>query len=387
MKDWDTTRRLVWLDALRLLAGLSMVGLHATTDASGQPFPAFQPDDRVFPMMIRAVLYVARTELFLLISLFLLLMSTNRSKRGYLQTSAIQSRKLIVPFLFWTLFYVLFNFVKAGYFGYAPELLNDLTSLETWVSFVVLGSVKYHMHFVPTLFALVLMYPLFKAAYRQPVLGAAVLVALVVKREADLYVYASYWGQDALPYIVRTVKIITYAGYGMAAASLLAIWDRGVIEGTDRWVAGLVMVGLALFMIKIDATWQTIETGRWPYDHTAGYWADFLMPVLLFALFIVLGNRSWQIRPARFAQYSFGIYLCHPIFLDLSEILLSRAHLSPTAQVACKIAIALPAAALLSLVLSRSKSWAWVIGLGKQPDLRQLLPLSTSIQSEEKRNV
>ena len=69
----QTSTRQTWIDALRLTAGLSMVGLHATADATGQPFPDAELAERVAPMLLRAVLYTARTELFLIISLFLLL--------------------------------------------------------------------------------------------------------------------------------------------------------------------------------------------------------------------------------------------------------------------------------------------------------------------------
>lgn len=65
--------RMVWLDCLRLAASLSMVGLHASSDITGQPFPDFDVADRVGPVLFRSVVYLARTELFLLISVFLLL--------------------------------------------------------------------------------------------------------------------------------------------------------------------------------------------------------------------------------------------------------------------------------------------------------------------------
>ena len=78
----DLENRLVWLDSLRLAAGVSMVGLHATSDATGQPFVDYTQAERVAPMLLRAVIYTARTELFLIISVFLLLMALRSSMVG-----------------------------------------------------------------------------------------------------------------------------------------------------------------------------------------------------------------------------------------------------------------------------------------------------------------
>jgi len=92
--------RLVWLDSLRLIAGVSMVGLHATSDAMGQPFAQFDQADRILPMLVRAVIYTARTELFLIISVFLLLMALDNRPKTYRATIAVQARRLLIPFVF-----------------------------------------------------------------------------------------------------------------------------------------------------------------------------------------------------------------------------------------------------------------------------------------------
>lgn len=375
----ETVRaRLEWIDALRLVAGLSMVGLHATADASGQPFVTALPEERIIPMMLRAVLYIARTELFLIISIFLLLMAQHRSGRGYAATIALQALRLLLPFLFWTVFYAVFNLIKAGHFGYLDAVLAELGTPVKWVGFLLLGDVKYHMHFIPTLFALVLLFPLYRAAYRWPVLGALILICLMFKRQADLFVYAQFWGDDALPYLVRAIKIASYTGYGMVAAACLALWQRDAPRLIAPWYFALGAVAIVLLQAKWNATWQTIETGRWPYDHTAGYWADFLMPVLLFALCMCLARQGWAPRIGRYARYSFGIYLCHPIFLDLAEILLAGSTWTPAIIVLTKVAIALPCACLLTLGLARSRHLGWSVGLGPLPWQPTALPQFSS---------
>lgn len=369
MSQADTTNRMIWLDSLRLVAGVSMVGLHATADPSGQPFADYTPGERLVPMLIRAVIYIARTELFIIISIFLLLMALERRPRSYGETIRIQSRRLLVPFAFWVVFYAFYNLVKAQAFGYAPALQAELAQPREWIGYFLLGDVKYHMHFIPTLFALILFYPLFRIGVDHPWLGLAVVAALLIKRELDGFLYPTLWGSELLPWAVRAVKVLTYIGYGLAAAAMLGIWLRVPAVTRARFAGLLVTFGLLLFAIKLIATARTVETGRWPFDYTAGYWADFLMPVILFAVAMSLAHRRWPKVLTTLAPYSFGIYLCHPIFLDLVEIALRSTALSPTAQVLVKIAAALAATSALVWILRRLPPLAWTIGLGPLPIL------------------
>jgi surface polysaccharide O-acyltransferase-like enzyme len=364
--------RFIWLDSLRLAAGVSMVGLHSSSDSMGEPFAAFAPAERVLPMLLRAVIYTARTELFLIISIFLLLMALDRHPKSYVQTILIQMRRLLLPFLFWTVFYAFYNLIKANAFDYAPAVERELRSPAAWIGFVLLGSVKYHMHFIPTLFGLILMYPLFRLAKTFPVLGLFVFVCLLIKRDLDGFLYQQFWGSDVLPYMIRIVKIATYAGYGLMAGAFLGIWQKTTPAQRQQFVSLIIFFGAMLFCIKLVATWKTVYYGKWPFDYTAGYWADFLMPIVLFVLAMSLGHKRWPVILSQLAPYSFGIYLCHPIFLDLMEIWIQGRDISPIGQVMLKIVCATTATSLLVMIIKQNRLLAWTIGLGAFPKLATL---------------
>ena len=225
------------------------------------------------------------------------------------------------------------------------------------------------MHFIPTLFGMLLFYPLFRVAVRHPILGVGVLVGLVVKAELDGFIYPEFWGTDALPYIVRAAKILTYAGYGMVAGAAYGIYRTRRGRELEAWIAPIAYLGGLLLIIKAIGSYKTIINGAYPFDYTGGYWADFLMPVLLFLLCMSLGSRSWPDILSKLAPFSFGIYLCHPIFLDLAEIVLGQGQLSPTVQVLAKIGFIVPATALFVVALGRLPLLAWTIGLGPLPGL------------------
>ncbi len=366
------SERLTWLDALRLTAGVSMVGLHSTADAAGQPFAQWEMADRIAPLLIRALIYTARTELFLIISIFLLLMALERRPRTYRATLSEQARRLLVPFAFWTVFYAFYSLIKASHFGYEATIWAELKSPRTWIEYVLLGTSKYHMHFLPTLFGLVLFYPFFRIAKTHIWLGALVVVCLLIKRELDVFLWGYSTDWAGFEYLLRAVKIVTYTGYGFVAAALLGVWDRwgrdAALAGRmAQWFPVIFLMGAMLFLIKLAATFKTAQTGAWQHGYVAGYWADFLMPCVLFAGCLVLAHREWPNLISRVAKYSFGIYLCHPIFLDLIEIAIVGQSLSPISQVLLKMVGGLLGSIALVVCLGRLAPFAWTIGLGPLP--------------------
>lgn len=344
-----------------------MVGLHATADPTGLPFADAAPSERVFPVLLRALLYIARTELFLMISVLLLLMALERRPRSYRETLQLQASRLLLPFLFWTVFYAFFGLIKAQAFGYLPTATEQLIDPNAWVRFLLLGDVKYHMHFIPTLFALLLFFPMFRVAQRQPVWGLLVIALLLVKRHLDAFFYPQFWEAEWLPYLLRLVKVVTYVGYGLAAGAALGLWQQ-VAEGErQKWVPIVVLIGALLFVFKLISSIDVIQTGAWNFEYEPGYWADFLMPVVLLVVCMCLAERHWPAWTSSAAKFAFGIYLCHPIFLDFVEVVLANAALSPSAQVLIELLWTLPATCMFVAFLSRHNSLAWTIGLGPAP--------------------
>lgn len=364
----QSPKRMAWLDCLRLMAGVSMVGLHASSDPSGQPFPDYAAIDRIGPVLFRAVVYVARTELFLIISLFLLAMSLDRRPRGYADTIREQAQRLLLPFAFWVVFFAFFRLIKASYFGYENAIWEQLLDPADWLGYFVLGNVQYHMHFLPTLFALVLMFPLYRIAVDKPLFGFVILMCLFAKREVDIWLWQALNDMMGFEYLVRFVKVVTYAGYGIVAAGFYGMVKRGLPDVAWRdfgWLA--LFIGILMFSIKLVYSHKVIVTGHWQYNYDPAYWADFLMPVILFAVCLSFASADWPKWISRLAPYSFGIYLAHPALLDLIEIALWGLSLHPMVFVSAKVTLALVFTSLLVWALSRIPFLAWTVGLGPFP--------------------
>lgn len=364
--------RMIWLDFLRLAAGVSIVGLHASSDPNGLPFPEFDTAKRVIPVLFRAVVYIARSELFWIISLFLLCLSLDLRPRSYMQMVRQQVRRLLIPFVFWVFFYAFFRLIKAHYFGYETAMWEELSSGWSWLRYFILGSVQYHMHFLPTLFGLTLMYPLYRYAVQNPWLGVLVFLCLFVKREADVWMWANLQGMDGFAYLVRAVKILTYGGYGMIAASFLGLAKQGMTEKRLReWLVFALIASALLFAIKLIYSYRVIMAGNWQYNYTPAYWSDFLMPVLLFLICLSAGLARWPRFISTLSEYSFGLFLMHPIFLDGLEIMFSRPDISPAAFVLLKFFTAIILTGSAAFIVRKIPLLSWTIGLGPLPFSRK----------------
>ncbi len=375
-----TNERKDWLDALRLVAGLSMVGLHASSDARGQPYPDAEISEKILPLFIRTVLYTARTELFILISAFLLILALQNRPRSYGATIKQQGRRLLLPFLFWSIFYAFWSLLKAQHFGYLPSMLDNISTPAVWAEYMLLGTSKYHMHFLPTLFAILLFYPLFRYSVNRSWLGLTIIAALAFKREADIYLWSDQQNNPAFPYLLQSVKILSYVGYGMIAGSFLGLCQKYTERDYPRWLLPSVLIlGGCFFSIKIWHMNLVLETGTWARGYAITFWADFLMPAILFLVVMLVPKLFHHPFLSKIAPMSFGIYLCHPLFLDLAEIHNRRYILSPSQSFLIEAMFALIATSLFVLALSRINSLAWTVGLGPFPKFhtRKIWPASS----------
>ena len=365
-KQGSVASRFVWLDTLRLLAGICIVAVHSTSDPAGNPFPGYPVSERIAPILFRSVVYIARTELFLVISLFLLMMATDRRPRPYGTVIRDQSRRLLVPFAFWVVFYAFYRLIKASHFGYASAILTEIEDPWSWVGYFLLGNVQYHMHFLPTLFGMILLYPAYRMAIRQPLLGLLVLVFLAAKLVLDQWIYGTLGGSPYIEYVVRFVKIVTYGGYGIVAASFYGMLKRDFDAETGRQIFGVVLLlGAALFLVKLVYAYQIITTGTWAFTFTPGFWADYLMPPLLFLAIMSMRHANWPPIFSQLAPYSFGIYLVHPVMMDLAEILITPLGLQPWQIVSIKFPLVLCSTLVLVVLISRIPFLSWTIGLAR----------------------
>jgi surface polysaccharide O-acyltransferase-like enzyme len=360
--------RMNWLDAARIAAAFCIIAIHSTTDLSGQPFPDVQAGERLFTVLFRTTAELASTEYFILVSLFLLAFKLERKPAGYADTMKLQARRLLVPFAFWTVFYAFFKLFKAYHFGYMDSIVAGLSDPFTWLDYFLLGSSQYHMHFLPTLFALILFHPLYKLASRYPLLGLVLLPLLFLRDYLAGWLWGNVADRDVLEYLARMVKILSYVGYGMAAYALFGWWKTRLDRETSMRILGFALFGLSLlFMIKLIQATEIINSGDFGLRRGAFYYAHYLIPVLSLTVFMSSQYFNWPDKLSSWSKYTFAMYLVHPAVIDTFDVLVRHAELQPYQYTVLKYAVAAGASLGLALLLGRISVLAWTVGLGPLP--------------------
>ena len=104
---------------------------------------------------------------------------------------------------------------------------------------------------------------------------------------------------------------------------------------------------------------------------TWDFYGHFLMPIFMFFIFMGGQYLDWSPNWSKLAKFSFGVYLVHPVVIDLIDIALYGSGLSglmtPWQIVVLRYAFALPGSFLVALGLSNLRPLAWTIGLGPTP--------------------
>lgn len=365
-----TSERMTWLDANRFFAALGVVLIHTSTDTSGQPYTAAPPDERLGPAILRGLAEISSSELFLVFSLFLLAFKLERRQPSYGQVIRDQTERLMFPLLAWSVFYAFFRLMKAYAFGYDTAMWLQLADWKAWVGYVLLGSAQYHLHFLPTMFGLVLLFPAIRAAARFPMFGLLILPFLYCMDS----VHAWLWGHVTDPlvrdYLVRAVKIVGYLGYGFAAFSAYGIWRRGFSADEGRQLRILLLAVTALLIItKSTYVYDSAMAGRWLVRSGAPLYAHLILPAIIFWLFLSTKSANWSPLFSKAAQFTYGVYLVHPVYIDVFDVLWlkSGAAMVPTLIVVAKYLSVLAASFCTVYLLSHTRPLAWVIGIGPVP--------------------
>lgn len=364
--------RLVWFDANRVFAAIGVVLIHSSTDFGGQAFGDATQGERFVPVFLRSLGEFSGSEMFFMFSLFLMAMRVDKKMPTYGSSIATQAQRLLVPFAFWAVFYAFFRLIKADSFNYAPHIWDQLGQAQSWLGYLVLGNSQYHMHFLPTLFILLLFYPVMRSATRYPILGLTVVITIGVMNNLQGFVWGLDLDAGLREYILRALKIFGYVGYGMAAFAIYGLWNDGIPRGESRLIrrVGFYFAILA-YLATVPFFYVAFDSGSWGVRSGWDFYGHFLMPVFVFLIFIGGQYLQWSDRWTQLAKYTFGVYLVHPLVIDLYDVSLFTSglseHMSPAVIVISRFVVALPLSFALAIGLSKLRPVAWTVGLGPTP--------------------
>lgn len=393
----QTKTRITALDMSRTFACLFVVLEHATTDPRGKPFPDADMLEKLLPVAGRVISNVARSEFFFVMSLFLLAVSLERFVGAYGQQVVKQAKRLLLPFLVWTLIYVFFRLFKAGAFGYEQAILDQIFLFgdvwkqrpdtwlglpgfvlthpaalipdpASWYKYIALGKSQYHMHFLPMLFLLTLFYPLYRLAITHPWLGLAVIPLLLFKNQFDVFLYSNFYQPELRLFrdtALVLVKMTTYTGYGLAMFAIFGFVKRDVAQLRPFMpVFGLV---LTLCLLAYGAHgWLILKEGSWVNPKGLIYLPYYGICLVIVLTLLSVSHWPWPPVFQKLAPYSFGVYLTHPMMIDIFDVQTKGWEASVLVYSTSKILFAWATTIATVYLLSRLPFWAWSMGLKRK---------------------
>jgi surface polysaccharide O-acyltransferase-like enzyme len=306
--------RVAWADYARVLATFSVVFLHAASplvDEYNQLLKADWMIANVYDSAVRMCV-----PLFFMLTGYLLL--EKEETLGTFFRKRIN--KVVIPLVIWSVFYILWGHYTGGKWPLTPDRFYN----------VILGPAYYHLWFPYTLIGLYLYLPILR----------------IIARFAGgrlLYYYLALWflASSLIPVIERasgvdsTLDLLAISGFaGYLVLGLVA--GRIVVTRKLAFLAALLYL-VCVAITALGTYWLTEDNG----GEFSGAFYDFLSPnVILLSLSAFLlvkylvTSFSFTTDPrllsiiGSLSAASLGIYLVHPVFLDLLQMASSGFWLS-----------------------------------------------------------
>jgi surface polysaccharide O-acyltransferase-like enzyme len=259
-----------------------------------------------------------------------------------------------IPLLFWSAFYTAwpYLFAAANYNNAALRHLRGLTGLA-------LGIPYYHLHFLFLIAGLYLFTPMLRTFVRHSSRPTITLTIIAILALAALNTLIDTWTHSLPNAVSRFVPFIAFflAGHQLkdtvlSPKSLAAVWA----------------VYFSCVLATIAATHYLVLTRNLGWGPQSEYFTDFFSPFIIatsFCVFLIFRSTFPNQPPstpiARFitrslAPAALGIYLVHPLLLDLLSLLTAgggKIHWPPALQIATAAIVVFTLSYALTAILMK----------------------------------
>ena len=370
--------RIVWLDVLRLCAIFMVICIHCSDPFNVSPEARSNPEFNLWGGIYGSFLRPC-VPLFVMIT-GILLLPVKMSFEDFYKKRLL---RIAVPFLLWSVLYNLFPWLTgvlglpqstmSDVFAYAP--IDASQSFSDAIKNIALIPFQFNVYTVPMWY----LYMLIGLYLLMPVLSPWLAKA----SKGDLELVLKIWGVSlVLPYVKMFAPLAGYTG-NWGNMNILGVCDWNDY-GTFYYFSGFVGYLILAYYLRrypLDWSWrkmlmitvpmflvgyvitaygyvmtQYYFPGNYAYLEIVWYFAGINVFMMTFPVFVIVQklnarNRSWL---SRLASYTFGIYLCHFIFVFMCFDLYDVDGLPYLIRIICT---ALTSFALSAIVVALMSSW------------------------------
>lgn len=358
-----------WVDLLRVVACFLVVFSHCCDPFVGQ----FDNDRGAFLTGVFSGSFVRScVPLFVMMSGVLLFPVRMSMVEFYKKRLG----RLVVPLVFWSVALPLLYFV---YLNFVATTGNPAIAMENFTLSATLTKIyTFVFNFNYDTTPLWYLYMLVGLYFIIPVLG----VWLDQASRKDMKLFLSLWAISLLlPYVKMVAPLLGYTGnWGNMGILGICDWnDYGSFYYLSGFIGYLV---LAHYLVKnpLDWSWkkmlaitlpmfvvgylitsfgfvatQEVFPGNYAYLEIIWYFAGINVFMMTFPVFVIIQkikvpSSRWM---SRMASMTFGIYLCHFIFVQAAYDLFSAFRLPVFVHIGCMAVVAFLVSYLVVLVMDR----------------------------------
>ena len=342
--------RIYYMDYLRTIAIIGVLAIHAAAPYATM----YQKID--FSMWEAGIIYNSLSRwcvpIFFMISGALLLGKKEESLKEFFSRRA---NKILVPFVFWSVIYYLWR---------ALYIYKSAASLTEFKQLFLNANIYYHLWYFYALIAIYLLVPMFNVFCRhasQQIVGYTVAM------------YLLFFGVFRYYAFLVPNRLVNYFPLTEFIGIVLLGFYLGKFEQSKRmriiiYVAGII--GAIATILRTNAL--TFDQGQFS-SYAFGYATPNVLAMsialfVFFKYFIMKRQQNEQFAPSKLLQRisftSFGIYLVHPMFLDVI-----RPYFHDANGIIIHPAIGIPIQVVIILIASLIA----VLILGKIPYLKRVV--------------
>lgn len=352
----NNTQRLDYFDTLRALAIVSVVLLHSAA-------PLLYEFNNLLPIDWHvANVYDSLTRwcvpIFLMISGYLNINSSHKPSVFYKK----RFTKIVIPFVFWGIFYYLFSL----YLNPNIYLFHALLDINTYTSFfkqLIFGPVYYHLWFIYSIIILYLLNPMLKE-----------LLSRISTRTLSYFIVGYFFLISVNNILnlqfdigINTSGLANSVGYFVYGFLFIGYYLLGYLLGRVNKVNMplLNIVGIVSLVVTIFGTYFITVENDGIFNAFFYHYLNFntvLVSVWIFLLLKVKNPKN-NALVYNISQYSFGIYLAHVFIIELlNKFNFNITFVSPI--------LGIPLFSLIVIVISYIIVWI----LSKIPVIRSIVP-------------
>lgn len=302
----SSSNKRLYISYIRAIAACAVVQMHAI---GGYLYWYGKGAANLHPQFIVADIYYSflrwATPFFIMISGALLLGNPREQPLGAFLSKRM--RRVLIPFAFWGVIYLLYYFRGSLYFGPLPQWKEVAGK-------IFYEDIYFHLWFIPMIAGLYLLTPVLK-----------IWVKAASRRDMEYFMGLIFFFNMLHHYLPGFLVVKHFAWFGYIGYYLLGYY-LSTYPIDIRWKRWIYPAAWLMPLLSACVVWW-MSARKGEYDDTAFVYASPNILLMTGAWFLFLRDYDWE-RFARkyprlhqatmyMAEVSFGVYFIHPLVLDV----------------------------------------------------------------------